>query len=209
MYVRSFVKSGSGINRLPDAADGNEKTNKAKLKKVCGSTNMDIFFTGGRAVFFFFNIFFSTCKYTVYAYRVDSTTSTRQQSYHSLHCTAVQLQVQVKSKRSRLRPQTHAAQHVDVDVFSPRTYVSHTTARRKKVTVGLKLYGRSGESNHTPSLVWPNNIISFSFPSAASGSRFIIITIPVHTCICIVILLFSVVRASLGTSEGPWFESWW
>ena len=35
------------------------------------------------------------------------------------------------------------------------TYVSHTTARRKKVTVGLKLYGRSGESNHRPSSVWP------------------------------------------------------
>ena len=135
---------------------------------------MDIFFTGGRAVFFFFNIFFSTCKYTVYAYRVDSTTSTRQQSYHSLHCTAVQLQVQVKSKRSRLRPQTHAAQHVDVDVFSPRTYVSHTTARRKKVTVGLKLYGRSGESNHTPSLVWPYDISSTTTELASGRSPSIV-----------------------------------
>ena len=32
--------------------------NKAKLKKVCGSTNMDIFFTGGRADFVFLNIYF-------------------------------------------------------------------------------------------------------------------------------------------------------
>ena len=44
---------------------GIETDLEAKLKKVCGSTNMDIFFTGGRADFFFLNIFFSTCKYTV------------------------------------------------------------------------------------------------------------------------------------------------
>ena len=54
--------------------------------------------------------------------------------YHSLHCTAVQLQStsQVQNgKRSRLRPQTHAAQHVDVDVFSPRTSVTRQPAEKK------------------------------------------------------------------------------
>ena len=39
-------------------------SHKAKLKKVCGSTNMDIFLRAGGRIFFF-NIFFSTCKYTV------------------------------------------------------------------------------------------------------------------------------------------------
>ena len=96
---------------------------------------------------------------------VDSTTSTRQQSNHSLHCTAVQLQV--KSKRSRLAPASADSRRTARRRGRVQsTYVSHTTARRKKVTVGLKLYGRSGESNHTPSLVWPYTCFACNFDFA-------------------------------------------
>ena len=70
----------------------------------------------------------------------------------ALHCSTTTSQVQ---NGSRLRPQTHAhaAQHVDVDVFSPRTSVTRQPAE-KKLRSGWKMYGRSGESNHRPSSVW-------------------------------------------------------
>ena len=55
----------------------------------------------------------------------------------ALHCSTTTSQVQ-NCKRSRLRPQTHAAQHVDVDVFSPRTSVTMVTRQpaEKKLRSG-------------------------------------------------------------------------
>ena len=47
----------------------------------------------------------------------------------ALHCSTTTSQVQ--KEPPSLRPQTHAAQHVDVDVFSPRTSVTRQPAEKK------------------------------------------------------------------------------
>ena len=68
MVLYSIIPIASGYALKYEIIIPKQKTqnkNKAKLKKVCGSTNMDIFFTGGRADFFFL-IYFLVHVNTLY-----------------------------------------------------------------------------------------------------------------------------------------------